>query len=74
MGDHHLIYAIRKIGIPKGRPRFLQTRNFKNFDNSKFKIDLVNAPWPCIDNFQDVNRALAAWTKVFLGVVDKHAP
>ena len=37
-------------------------------------MDLINAPWPCIDNFEDVNRALAAWTKVFLSVVDKHAP
>ena len=37
-------------------------------------MDLINAPWPCIDNFQDVNRALAAWTKVFLSIVDKHAP
>ena len=37
-------------------------------------MDLINAPWPCIDNFEDVNRALAAWTKVFLSIVDKHAP
>ena len=74
ISDHYLIYAIRKIGIPRGRPRFVEARNFKHFDESKFKMDLINAPWPCIDNFQDVNRALAAWTKVFLSVVDKHAP
>ena len=75
ISDHYLIYAIRKIGIPRGRPRFVETRNFKHFDESKFKKDLIKAPWPCIDNFQDVNCALAAWTKVFLhGVVDKHAP
>ena len=74
ISDHYLIYAIRKIGIPRGRPRFVEARNFKHFDESKFKNDLINATWPCIDNFQDVNRALAAWTKVFLSVVDKHAP
>ena len=74
ISDHYLIYAIRKIGIPRGRPRFVEARNFKHFDESKFKNDLINATWPCIDNFQDVNRALTAWTKVFLSVVDKHAP
>ena len=74
ISDHYLIYAIRKIGIPRGRPRFVEARNFKHFDQSKFKKDLINVPWSCIDNFQDVNRALAAWTKLFLSVVDKHAP
>ena len=74
ISDHYLIYAIRKIGIPRGRPRFVEARDFKHFEESKFKLDLINAPWPCIDNFQEVNRALAAWTKVFLSVVDKHAP
>ena len=66
ISDHYLIYAIRKIGIPRGRPRFVEARNFKHFDESKFKMDLINAPWPCIDNFQDVNLALAVWTEVFL--------
>ena len=74
ISDHYLIYAIRKIGIPRGRPRFVEARNCKHFDESKFKNDLINAPWPCIGNFQDVNCALAAWTKVFLSIVDKHAP
>ena len=31
-------------------------------------IDLINAPWPFIDNFRDVNRALTEWTKVFLAL------
>ena len=37
-------------------------------------MDLINAPWSCIDNFQGVNRALVAWTRVILSVADKHAP
>ena len=73
ISDHYLIYVIRKIGIPRGRPRFVEARNLKHFDETKFINDLLNAPWPCIDIFQDVNCALAAWTRVFLSVVDKHA-
>ena len=53
---------------------FVEARNFKHFDKSKFKNDIISVPWPCIDIFQDVNRTLAAWTKGFLSVVDKHAP
>ena len=41
ISDHYLIYAIRKIGIPRGRPRFVEARNFKHFDESKFKMDLI---------------------------------
>ena len=58
--DHYLIYAIRKIGIPRGQPRFVEGRNFKHFHESKFKMDLINAPWPRIDYFQDANGAIAA--------------
>ena len=41
ISDHYLIYAIRKIGIPRGRPRFVEARNFKHFEESKFKSDLI---------------------------------
>ena len=74
ISDHYLIYAIRKIGIPRGQPRVIQSRNFKRFDEAKFKMDLINAPWPPFDNSQDVNCAWTAWSNVFLGVIDKHAP
>lgn len=32
ISGHYLIYAIRKIGIPRGQPRVIQSRNFKRFD------------------------------------------
>ena len=47
---------------------------FKRFDEAKFKIDLINAPWPSVDEFQDVNYAWTAWSNVFLRVIDEHAP
>ena len=44
ISDHYLIYTIRKIVIPRGRPRFVEARYFKHFDESKFRNDLINAP------------------------------
>lgn len=74
ISDHNLIYAAIKIGIPTGQSRFIETRNFKHFDESKFKINFNNAMWLSIANFRDVNDAWSAWKAVFLGVVDKHMP
>lgn len=74
ISDHNLIYAVRKIGLPKGQPRYTECRNFKNFDEMNFKLNLKRVCWPSINTFADVNEACEAWTSVFLGVVDKHAP
>ena len=74
ISDHYLVYAVRKVGIPRGRPRFVESRNFKHFDEVDFKCYLINSPWPCIDDFQDVNHAWTAWSRVFLDVIDRHAP
>ena len=74
ISDHNLIYAVRKIGIPRGQPRLIETRNFRHFNESKFKSDLINSTWPLIANFQNVNDAWSAWKEVFIGVVDKHMP
>ena len=74
ISDHNLIYAVRKIGIPREQPRLIETRNFRHFNESKFKSDLINSTWPLIANFQNVNDAWSAWKEVFIGVVDKHMP
>lgn len=74
ISDHHLIYAIRKVGIPRGNPKIIVTRNLKNFDEDKFKFDLEQVQWPVIDNFLDVHEAWACWRDSFIGNLDNHAP
>lgn len=51
ISDYYFIYVIRKIGIFRGRLRFVEVRNFKYFEELKFKMDFINAFWSCIDNF-----------------------
>ena len=36
--DHNSIYAIRKIGMPKGKPRYIDCCNFKNFDEKQITV------------------------------------
>ena len=74
ISDHNLIYAVRKISIPRGQPRFVESRNFKTFNETKFITDLENAPWPYTKDIQDVNCVWDAWKNVFLNVIEKHAP
>ena len=74
ISDHNLIYAVRKIGLPRGQPKFIQLRNFKHFNENNFLTDLKNASWPVIKSGMEVNSAWNAWKDIFLNIVDKHAP
>ena len=51
---HRLMYAVRKKGVPREQPRFIESKNRKHFDDTKFKLDLESAAWP---STQDVNEA-----------------
>ena len=74
ISDHNLIYAVRKIGLPRGQPKFIQLRNFKHFNENNFLTDLKNASWPVIKSGMEVNSAWNAWEDIFLNIVDKYAP
>ena len=45
ISDHNSIHAVRKIGLPRGQPKFIQYRNFKYFNEENFLTDLKNASW-----------------------------
>ena len=68
------IYAVRKIGIPRKNPKYVETRNFKHFKENSFKIDLINAQWPVINTISCVNEAWGKWKSVFLNILNKHPP
>ena len=74
ISDHYLIYAVRKIGIPRSNPRFIQTRSFKHFSKGNFLSDLKNAKWTNLNEICDVNEAWELWKNTFLSVLNKHAP
>ena len=43
--DHSLIYVIRKFKRPKGEPKIIRVRSFKNFVDDDFLRDLRNSDW-----------------------------
>ena len=77
ISDHSLVFAISKmsvIGIKK-QENIVETRNMKNFDEEKFIAELLKQHWEYVYFFAgDTNAKWEIWKKLFLEVLDKHAP
>ena len=65
ISDHNLIYGIRKIGIPRGNPKIITTRRFKNFDEVSFIHDLKSTQWPIVNNLTNIDNVWLDWKKYF---------
>ena len=73
--EHNLIFAIRKIGIPRRSPRYFETRKFKKFNANAFLLDIQNYYLPQFDsNSANINEAWHIWKSNFLNILNKHAP
>ena len=75
ISDHTLIYAVRKVRIRRRSPRFVETRNFKNFNEAKFIHYVKNSIWPTptTDN-DDINTLWSEWKFTMQNILDRHAP
>lgn len=76
ISEHYLIFAIRKIGVPRHSPRYVETRNFKKFDATAFLSDVrKNSHWSIINsNSSNVNEPWRKWKYSFLDILYKYAP
>ena len=71
ISDHNLIFVIRKIGIPRRSPRYVQTRNFKKFNANAFLSDIRNSHLLQLDsNSVNVNEAWHIWKNNFLNILN----
>lgn len=74
VSDHYLVFAVRKIGIPNSRPRFIETRNYKHFNANSFLHDLKEIKWPNASTYSNVDTVWNNWRDLYLSVLQKHAP
>ena len=63
ISDHSLVFAIRKISVIDKQENILEIRNMKNFNEEKF-----------IENCRRSKCHVGNLEKIFLDVLDKHAP
>ena len=67
---HKMVITVMKVFYKKQKPKIIQYRSYKNFDNQVFQREL-NSELLKID----LNNAdLSEFTEIFLSIFDKHAP
>ena len=74
ISDHNLIFAVRKIDHHRGPPRFVEFRNFKNFDEQKFLENVKIIKWPMPNDTDEINKIWESWKTALWAVLDRHAP
>ena len=66
---------MRKISGNRNKaPKIIKSCNLKHYNKEAFRKDLANANWESIMEVSDVNIMYAEWEKLFINILDKHAP
>ena len=77
ISDRNPISCTRSIKLPKPEPKGhtqMSFRFFKHFNQNAFFADLICTPFDNAHQHTDPNEALAVWYKLFMDVVNRHAP
>ena len=72
--DHDLLSYTRYTKEPISPSRTIRKRSYKNFEKNLFLNDLSEVDWSTVYSCQDVDLAEATFTRLFLSVLDIHAP
>jgi hypothetical protein len=75
ISDHSLVYIFRKVSIPKGKPKIIETRQFKHYNEVRFQDDLKQALNTHLHYLYTYpNLAWQNWKEEFLNISKKHVP
>lgn len=73
IGDHDLIYTIRKCKLTRPKPRNIEYRSFKHFKEEDFIAALQNVPWYATYLYEDSHDIREHWSKLFNDLLKLHA-
>ena len=74
LSDHCLVYTVLNKKLPQPKAEIIRVRSFKNFDEGSFCSDLSFVPFSTAYVFDDPEDVYWAWEKLFVEVLDHHAP
>ena len=77
ISDHNPISCTRSIKLPKPEPKghtHVSFRSFKHLNQNAFFVDLTCTPFDNVHQHTDPNETHAMWYKLFMDVVNRHAP
>ena len=73
--DHDMVFSMRKIsGNLKKEPKIFRSRQLKPYKPESFREDLATADWESLMEIEDVDLMALEWERVFLKILDQHAP
>ena len=73
ISDHSLIFAIRKLTVPKSgktSPMVREVRDFKNLVQNDFIHNISQLPWDFKNQFTSPNTSWQVWKSLFLEALD----
>ena len=71
---HRMISVSTKINVPRREPRKISYRSFKNFNEESFRSDVESTPFHVSHIFEDIDDITWCHERLFLSVIDDHAP
>ena len=74
ISDHFLVHCTLCLKIPIPKPSVITTRSCKNFDPESFNADISKVPGTHASVFDLVDDKVECFNKLFLEVLDEHAP
>lgn len=74
ISDHHLVFCNIKVPPFKIKQKIVDFRDFKNFNEDMFFIDLNNIRWDEVFYIPDLDQKIEFLTNNILKLFDTHAP
>ena len=75
VSDHHnIICAATRMHLARNQKRKIQYRSMKNFSADNFNEDVATIPFQVCEIFDDPDDVMWSYNKLFLDVIDEHAP
>ena len=71
---HNFVGAVMRRFAPSQRPRHINYRTFKNFNEADFLCDISTAPFQVSDIFDDVEEMAWYTSQLLADIVNTHAP
>ncbi|XP_068689637.1 uncharacterized protein [Montipora foliosa] len=74
ISDHNLIFSTIKLKNKRPPPKIICIRQYRNFDEKKFKEDIRAALFYIGSIFDDPDDQVWFWQQLYTDICDQHAP
>ena len=72
--DHNIVAMSGKANVSKAVPKIVHKTSYKRFCRDSYVEDVEKVCWPDVCNEEHPDAALDGFMKLFLAVINKHAP